>query len=125
MMNNILVPQSKPVVWQGDSLKVVRNFSKSAKIDIGIALRNLQRSKTAKDVKRVKGSGPGVFELRTQDARTWYRVLYIAARGRIFVLHAFEKQSNRIPKNEIEIASVRLSEVREQLAAEKKNEKNE
>ena len=125
MKNSIIILRSKPVNWQGDSLKVLKGFSNAAKKDIGIGLRNLQNSKPALDVKPVKDVGAGVFELRAQDERTWYRVLYIVASGRIFVLHAFEKQSNRIAKNDIGVASERLLVVRRQLAMEKKSEKKE
>lgn len=124
-MVNIIVQSMKPVVFRGNSRKVLRSFPKTVRADIGIALRNLQRSKAALDVKPVKEVGTGVFELRTEDSRTWYRVLYLVTSGRVFVLHAFEKRSNRIPKNEIGVASERLFALYAKLAAEKKSEKNE
>jgi phage-related protein len=40
--------------------------------------------------------GPGVFELRDQDERAWYRAIYLSrVHGVIHVLHCFEKKKPR------------------------------
>ena len=61
-------------------------------------------------------SGQGSVELKEGDARTWYRVMYLTRIGdRIHVLHCFEKDSRKTDRRDIEIARVRLSEIRKRL----------
>ena len=66
--------------------------------------------------------GPGVFELRDQDERAWYRVIYLSrVRDVIHVLHCFEKRSRETPRKEINMARQRLKAVRERMIQEKKH----
>jgi phage-related protein len=63
---------------------------------------------------------PGVYELRDRDAEKWYRVLCIALEGLIFVLHSFTKKTNQTPQRDIETAKMRLTVLRQRLAALRK-----
>jgi phage-related protein len=64
------------------------------------------------------------FELRDQDERAWYRVVYLSRiNDIIYVLHCFEKKSRVLPRKEFEKARQRLKTVKAGLAAEKKHEK--
>jgi phage-related protein len=66
--------------------------------------------------------GPGVFELRDQDERSWYRVVYLSrVRDVVHVLHCFEKSSRETPVKEINTARQRLKVVRARLMKEKKH----
>jgi phage-related protein len=66
--------------------------------------------------------GPGVFELRDQDERAWYRVIYMSrVRGVIHVLHCFEKRSRETPMKEIDTARQRLKVVRARVIQERKH----
>ena len=68
--------------------------------------------------------GPGVFELRDQDERSWYRVVYLSRiEDVIYVLHCFEKKSREMPKKDFEKAKRRLKAVKSRLAEEKNREK--
>lgn len=68
--------------------------------------------------------GPGVFELRDQDQRAWYRVVYLSRiEDVIYVLHCFEKKSREMPRKDFEKAKQRLKAVKARLAEEKKREK--
>jgi phage-related protein len=63
----------------------------------------------------------GVFELRDQDERAWYRVVYLSRIDDvIYVLHCFEKKSREMPRRDFEKARQRLKRVKARLAAEKK-----
>jgi hypothetical protein len=58
-------------------------------------------------------------ELRDQDERAWYRILYLKRiKGKIHVLHCFEKQSNRIEKRDFETAKKRLKQINARRSAE-------
>ena len=112
-----------PVVFQGGSQRVLRAFPASAKSDLGYALELVQRGQTPPDRKPVQTVGAGVCELREEDVRAWYRVLYIRREKVIQVLHCFEKRSNAIERKDIETAEARLKRVLEAEREEKKNAK--
>jgi phage-related protein len=66
----------------------------------------------------------GVFELRDQDERAWYRVVYLSRiNDVIHVLHCFEKKSREMPRKDFEKAKQRLKAVKARLAEEKRHEK--
>jgi phage-related protein len=67
--------------------------------------------------------GAGVYELREQDQKAWYRVLYVRRADTIQVLHCFEKRSNAIEQKDIETAKARLKRVLEAEREDKKNAK--
>lgn len=68
--------------------------------------------------------GPGVYELRESDVsddRSWYRVIYFSkVVDTIYILHCFEKKTNKTSKPDIETAKLRLKRVRARIAEEKK-----
>lgn len=86
------------VEFHGDSLEVLRGFPGKVKDDLGYALYQLQRGQTPADSRPMAGLGGGVFELREQDERSWYRVIYYRKiKDVIHVLHCFEKRSAKTP----------------------------
>ena len=113
------------IVWEGDSLHVLKAFPEDMKRDFGFQLRKLQLGLKADDVKPMTSIGPGVYELRNSDSRAWYRVIYLSKiNDCIFVLHGFEKESAKTSKQDLETARLRLKRVKLRLAEEKRNEKN-
>jgi len=63
--------------------------------------------------------GQGVFELKTADEATWYRVVYLARiENTIFVLDSFNKKSRKTERNDLKRARARLSNVRQRLQKE-------
>ena len=64
--------------------------------------------------------GPGVVELKEQDEHTWYRVMYLArVMGVVYVLHCFEKDSNKTSQRDLDISRTRLKEVRAEIVKER------
>ena len=56
---------------------------------------------------------PNLFELRLKGAEGIDRVFYCTVVGkRIFMLHAYIKKSQKIPKNDLELAIRRMKEVK-------------
>lgn len=109
-----------PLVFQGDSVRALRGFPADVRQDLGYALYQLQFGQTPLDRKPVRTVGPGVYELREQDADKWYRVLYAREGSTIHVLHCFEKRSNAIEQKDIETARTRLKSVLEAKREEKR-----
>ena len=112
-----------PVVFQGGSRQALQEFPDSVKGDLGYALERVQRGQTPPDRKLVRELGAGVYELREEDARAWYRILYVRRGDVIQVLHCFEKRSNAIEQKDIEAARARLKRVLEAEREEKRNAK--
>ncbi|UOP05425.2 type II toxin-antitoxin system RelE/ParE family toxin [Conchiformibius kuhniae] len=52
--------------------------------------------------------GNGVVEMRIQYQNNIYRVAYVTARQTIYVLHAFQKKSQRTPKPDVDLIKRRL-----------------
>jgi phage-related protein len=101
--------------WEGDSHAVIKGFPAGPRQTLGHYLRLAQKGEKPPDSSPVPGLDD-VFELRDDDDRAWYRVLYLKRIGdTIYVLHCFEKQSNQIEKRDIRTAQTRLTAVRRRL----------
>lgn len=72
----------------------------------------------------MRSIGPGVYELKESDERTWYRAIYLSRVGNvIYVLHCFEKDSRKTDRRDIEIASQRFKMVKQRIQEQKAHEK--
>jgi phage-related protein len=100
----------------GRSKEELRTFPSSARENLGYALFQMEIGQDPADSKRVPGAGHGVYELRDEDERAWYRVVFLKKIGtRILVLHCFEKRTNRIEKRDLDTIKDRLREARTML----------
>lgn len=67
--------------------------------------------------------GRGVWELREQDERAWYRVMYLSRiENVIHVLHCFEKHDRKTDRRDFNIARERLARVRKRMAKGREGE---
>src|SRR5260370_33552038 len=106
------VPKDAVIAWEGDSKEVIRSFPDEAKYNLGFGLRLLQQGQQPTDYRSMSSIGPGVFELRDQDERACYRIIFLSRiRGVIHVPHCFEKRSRESPTEEVNTASQRLRAV--------------
>jgi phage-related protein len=72
----------------------------------------LQRALQPDDFKPMPSVGKGVEELRIWSDTGTYRVIYIARLAdAVYVLHAFQKTSEKTPQKEIDVAAKRLREL--------------
>ena len=114
-------PKHASVAWEGDSREVLQDFPESVRQNLGFQLWRLQLGERPKDYRPLPSVGTGVFELREQDERAWYRVVYLSRiNDVIYVLHCFEKKSREMPRKDFEKARQRLKAVRVRLAEEKR-----
>jgi phage-related protein len=112
------------IVWEGDSREVLKDFPESVRQNFGFELWQLQFGERPSDYRPLTSVGPGVFELRDQDNRAWYRVVYLSRiEDVIYVLHCFEKKSRETPRKDFEKAKQRLKAVTARLEEEKRHEK--
>jgi phage-related protein len=79
----------------------------------------------ASATRRMESVGPGVWELKEQDERAWYRVMYLSKIDNvIYVLHCFEKRSRKTDKRDLEVAKERLARVRQRIQQQRKGTKD-
>ena len=116
-------PKLAEIVWEGDSKEVLRSFPEAAMQNFGFELWQLQQGERPLNYRPLPSVGSGVFELRDQDERGWYRVVYLSRIDDvIYVLHCFEK-SREMPGKDFQKSKQRFRAVKARLAQEKKREK--
>src|SRR3990167_9501831 len=93
----------KPLVWLHGEVKTPP-FSKEARLEAGFLLRRLQRGEgLSLPVSRpMPGFGRGCHELRVNDARKSWRLVYAVEHEAIVLLEVFEKKTERTPKQVID-----------------------
>jgi phage-related protein len=102
----------KPVVWLGSALDDLRAFPEEARRSAGHPSRS--DGLGAQRWKPVPTIGSGVMELRIHS-QSEHRVFYIAKFAEaVFVIHAFQKKTQKTPKRDIDLAKHRLAELLQQ-----------
>ena len=96
----------------GDSLQCLRDFPEDARHDAGYQLDKVQRGQQPDDFKPMPSVGKGVEEIRVTDDSGAYRVIYVARRVEsVYVLHAFQKETQATSRRDIEIARKRFAQL--------------
>jgi phage-related protein len=101
----------KELKFVGLSLDDLRNFPEEARRIAGFELRAVQNGLQPRDWKPMRSVGSGVKEIRIHVLGEW-RIVYVAKLANaIYVLHAFQKKSQKTNKNDIELARKRFKEI--------------
>jgi phage-related protein len=103
----------KQITWVGSSREDIRAFPEEARRKVGLQLRAVQRGETPADFKPIFIVGKSVYEIRikTEDA---FRIFYIAQFDEaVYVLHAFQKKTQKTTRQDIEIGQQRYQKVLE------------
>jgi phage-related protein len=97
----------KPVIWLGSSLSIMRDLEDAAKQAFGHALARVQAGLEPVDWKPISTIGPGVAELRVRVGGS-FRLVYVARfEEAVYVLHVFQKKSQKTSMLDIELARSR------------------
>lgn len=111
----------KEVVWEGDSLKVIRTFPVGIQYSLGVEIGLLQDGRSPTDVKPFKTVGPGCFEVRAKDESGAYRAIYVLLiKDKVHVLHCFQKKSSQTAKPDVEKAAARYKALKQKVDGEGK-----
>ena len=98
----------KPLIWLGSSRRDLRAVPALARQLAGFQLRRVQQGLDPDDWKPMKTVGPGVREIRIHIAGA-HRVFYVATRAEaIYVLHAFEKKTQKTAARDLKIGRDRF-----------------
>jgi phage-related protein len=103
----------KPVAFCGSALDDLRAFPLTARRQAGHQLDLVQNGKDPDDWKPMRGIGSGVKEIRIRDEAGAFRIIYVAKLAdAIYVLHCFQKKSERTAKHDIDLAALRYRELK-------------
>lgn len=101
----------KKLRFVGSSLDDLRNFPADAKRDAGFELDAVQRGLMPSDFKPMLNVGAGAYEIRIHVLGEW-RVIYVAKfDDAVYVLHAFQKKTQKTRKEDIELAARRYRQI--------------
>jgi phage-related protein len=105
----------KDVPFVGNSFDDLKHFPTGARREAGFELSNVQAGLQPSDWKPMGTVGAGAVEIRIKDAAGIYRVIYVAGfEEAVYVLHAFEKKTQKTRKADIALARARYKALAEQ-----------
>jgi len=109
----------------GGSKRNIQAFPSEAKKTIGDELQLIQFGGMPRDAKPFKGVGSGVIEIALRFEGGAYRAVVAVQLGaRIYVLHAFQKnskQGNATPRRDVELIRRRYAEAKERAKYEEES----
>ena len=105
----------KDIRFCGRSLEVLRGFPADAKREAGFQLDRVQRGLEPTDWKPMPSIGSGVREIRI-ISEGQYRLIYVAKFAEaIYVLHAFQKKTQKTRKQDIKAARQALKQLLDEV----------
>jgi phage-related protein len=100
----------KPVRFCSTALDDLRSFPQTVKREAGYQLDRVQHGLEPDDWKPMVTIGSGVQEIRLRDDTGAFRVVYVAKfESAIYVLHCFQKKTQRTSKPDLELAERRYA----------------
>ncbi len=102
----------RALFFVGRSRKDLESFPPSARTVALRQIRRIQEGDEPTDWKPMKTIGSGVNEIRIHDAAGAFRVVYIAKlKDAVYVLHCFEKKSQKTSRADIDLAGRRYKDL--------------
>lgn len=102
----------KPISFLGDSLSRLQDFPEDARREAGRELDRVQMGRDPVDWKPMATIGKGVREIRVKERAGVFRVIYVANLGtKIYVLHAFQKKTQKTAQRDIDLAAIRFRQI--------------
>ncbi|HSB97797.1 MAG TPA: type II toxin-antitoxin system RelE/ParE family toxin [Spongiibacteraceae bacterium] len=105
----------KALRFIGSSLEDLKAFPVEVRRAAGFELDAVQRGLEPSDWKPMAAVGAGAYEVRVHVLGEW-RMIYVAKfRESVYVLHSFQKKTQKTRQQDIEIARSRYRQIGEQL----------
>lgn len=112
----------KPIKWVGTAKEDLSEFPDSARRIAGFELRTVQQGDSPADFKPMTIIGKGVREIRIRSENA-YRIFYVARfEEAIYVLHAFQKKTQKTSRSDIELGQQRYKQVLQQRQAKEETQ---
>lgn len=100
---------TKSIIWLADCRQSLRGLPSQVKVEMGVALFEVQQGGKPDNAKPLKELGKGVsgvYEIVVDHDKETYRSVYVAKLKKgIYVLHVFHKKSKHgigIPREDVE-----------------------
>jgi phage-related protein len=117
-MSSGVAARLKSVEFRGSALEDLRTFPGSARRQAGHQLDLVHQGEDPDDWKPMSSVGRGVREIRIRDEAGAFRVIYVASfADAIFVLHCFQKKSQKTRSEDLGLAKRRYRELVRELRA--------
>jgi len=98
------------------ALDDLRAFPAAARREAGHQLDYVQRDRDPDDWKPMSAIGKGVQEIRIRGDAGAFRLLYVAKfADAVYVLHCFQKKTQRTSKTDLELAKTRYADLVKEL----------
>lgn len=102
----------KPLKFIDSSQKDLREMPADVRHVLGVELMTVQHGGEPSDFKHMPGVGSGAYEIRYRDANGAFRVIYVAKIAEaVYVLHAFQKKTQKTAKADIDLAANRYGKL--------------
>ncbi|WP_284776749.1 type II toxin-antitoxin system RelE/ParE family toxin [Agrobacterium sp. lyk4-40-TYG-31] len=106
----------KTIRFRGSALGDLRAFPETARREAGYQLDKVQNEQMPTDWKQMATVGKGVQEIRIRDESGAFRVIYVAKfSDAIYVLHCFQKKTQKTSKADIDLAATRYGDLVKEL----------
>lgn len=106
----------KSVEFRGSALDDLRAFPIAARREAGHQIDQVQTGLEPDDWKAMNTVGQGVKEIRIRDAAGAFRVIYVAKfADAVYVLHCFQKKTQRTSKPDLDLAAKRYRDLLQEL----------
>ena len=104
----------KRVRFMGSAKDDLSAFPKPVRVRAGHELFMVQAGRDPDDWKPMTSVGPGACEIRVREAAGAFRVIYVARfADAVYVLHAFQKKSEKTSQADVRLARRRYSNARD------------
>ena len=108
--------ERKPIEFRGSAREDLQAFPQAARREAGFQLDRVQCGLEPESWKPMNTIGAGVREIRITDAGGAFRVMYVAKfASALYVLHCFQKKTQRTRDSDIELAARRYRDLVREL----------
>jgi len=98
----------KPLVFLGSSQDDLRAMPAPVRHAMGMELMRVQFGGEPTDFKPMPSVGAGAYEVRIREVNGAWRTIYVAKFAEaVYVLHAFQKKTQKTAKVDLELAARR------------------
>ncbi len=106
----------KPVQFRGSALDDLRAFPALARREAGYQIDQVQHGHEPDDWKPMPIIGSGVQEIRIRDVAGVFRIVYVAKfADAIYVLHCFQKKTQKTSKLDLDLSQSRYRDLLKEL----------
>ena len=103
----------KELYWVGTSLDDLKELPEDVVQMAGYQLHRIQSGQVPADWKPMTSIGQGVKEIRIQESTNAYRIIHLVITDvGVYVLHAFQKKTQKTSQSDINLAKRRYKEVK-------------